>query len=147
MASRNRTHLTDALVDRLPGPRHLEMQEFGRRLYSLALAKGWRQSELARQADMSRDSVSTYVRGVTFPSHHNLVKLARALDVTPESLLPNHTEAAIEADIPSIEMKVSASAPGKAWVRVNRLVSTATAVKIINLVQQDATSGIPDAAD
>src|SRR3546814_4094336 len=44
-------------------PRHLTKQEFGRRLYQLMLAKNWSQADLARRAELGRDSISTYING------------------------------------------------------------------------------------
>lgn len=118
-------------------PKHLRKQDFGRRLYQHMIAKGWRQSELARQADIKRDSVSTYIRGKTLPTPLNLRKLAKALGVTDEDLLPNYMESAIDEDMPAFEMRVSPGAPTKAWVRVNRMVSTSTAVKLAELLEED----------
>lgn len=118
-------------------PKHLTKQEFGRRLYSLMMAKGWHQSELARQSGVPRDAVSNYVRGRFAPSPKNLALLAEALNVEPSELFPNHTEMAIDEENPSFEMKTSVATPGMAWVRVNRLVSTATAIKIADLLEND----------
>lgn len=137
------TQKTRFHIDELPSggsaPKHLTKQEFGRVIYKLMMARGWNQSELARQADLPRDSVSTYVRGVSFPTPKSLQKLAKAFGMTPADLLPNSIEAAIDEDTPSLEMKTSTSAPGAAWLRVNRLVSLSTAVKIIELVEADGT--------
>ena len=55
----------------------------------------------------------------------------------PADLLPNTIEAAIEEDVPSLEMKVSTTAPNLAWIRVNRLVSIDTATQIIALINAD----------
>lgn len=116
------------------------------------MARGWNQSELARQTGLPRDSVSTYVRGVSLPTPKSLQKLADAFGTTPADLLPNSIEAAIEEDVPSLEMKVSVSAPSTAWLRVNRLVSLSTAARVIELVEADALAqntavndGAPDA--
>lgn len=140
MARRVRTFTTgvgDSPSDETLRPKHLTKQEFGRRLYNLMLQKGWNQSELARRAGIARDSVSTYVRGVSLPEPLNLQKLADALDVKPIELLPNGTEAAIDEDNPSLEFKVSNSDSRVAWLRVNRLVTTATAVKVVELLNDD----------
>jgi transcriptional regulator with XRE-family HTH domain len=138
MAKRVRTHtLGDSPTDPDLRPKHLTKQEFGKRLYRLMISKGWHQSELARRADVARDSVSTYVRGVSLPDPSNLEKLARALGVDPVDLLPNHMEAAIDNDVPSLEMKVSGNDPRVAWLRINRLVSTATCVKVVELLGGD----------
>lgn len=134
-----RTHVGD--VSDSPSmqltPKHLTKQEFGKRLYRLMTGKGWNQSELARRADLNRDAISTYVRGRVLPTPVSLQALAKALGVAPDELLPNHVESAIDADQPAFEMKVSPSAPNMAWLRVNRLVSVATAVKVAELLQDD----------
>ena len=114
-------------------------QEFAQRLARLMTKKGWRQSELARRADMPRDSVSTYVRGRTLPTPQNLQKLVVALGVTPEDLLPNHNQAVMDDDEAAMrfEMTVSDEAPNKAWLRVNQLVNLKTAIKVADLLQND----------
>ena len=138
MARKVRTHLIDT-PEPATMPEHLTKQQFGRRLFSLMMAKGWRQSELARQADLPRDSISTYVRGRSLPTPHNLARLSKALGVKPEALLPNHVESAIDNDNPSFEMRASPNAPNVVWLRVNRAVSLSTAVKIAELIQGDET--------
>ena len=142
MAKNLRTHIVgDSLGDRKLAPKHLVKQDFGKRLYQLMLQKGWNQSELARQADLPRDSISVYIRGKSLPTPLSLQKMADAFGIAPEELLPNHIESAIDEDIPAIEMKVSPNAPDVAWLRINRLVTTATALKIMEMLQAD------DAAD
>jgi transcriptional regulator with XRE-family HTH domain len=138
MARRVRSHInvsdtpTIGLV-----PKHMSKQEFGRRVYSLMMSKGWHQSELSRRSGLTRDSISTYIRGKVLPTPKKLESLAASLGVTPEELLPNHIESAIDEDTPAFEMKVSPHAPNTAWLRVNRLVSVSTAVKIAELLQSD----------
>lgn len=123
-------------------PRHLTKQEFGKRVYQLMLSRGWSQSELGRQSGLPRDSISVYIRGKSLPTPQSLEALARAFNVDPSEILPNHIESAIDEDTPSLEMKVSPNAPNQAWLRVNRLVSIKTAVKVVELLEAD--SGIPD---
>ncbi len=155
VAKRIRTHLTTEVGDSpLPlglRPKHLTKQEFGRRLYKLMIAKGWNQSDLARHAtsyakkhagcgEVSRDNVSTYIRGTSLPLPDKLKSLAGCLDTTPEELLPNYVESAIDDDQPAFEMKVSTANPGLAWLRVNRLVRTATATAVAQLLEKDDVS-------
>jgi transcriptional regulator with XRE-family HTH domain len=118
-------------------PKQLTKQQFGKRLYQLMLSRGWNQSELARQADLPRDSISTYVRGVAFPTPKSLKALATAFGVQMTDILPNAVESPTDEDHPSFELKVSPSAPSTAWLRVNRLVSLSTATKIAQLVEAD----------
>lgn len=140
MAKRIRTHLAGKSEQHRLAPKHLTLQEFGRRVYNLMLKKGWRQSDLARESGLPRDSISTYVRGVVRPTDDSLKKVAKALGVQPEDLLPNIIEDAIDQDNPSVEMKISNSDPTKAWLRLNRLVQTSTAVKIIEMIHAEDTT-------
>lgn len=138
-------------IDSLPEeglvPRHLTKQQFGQRLYSLMMGKGWNQSELARQSDLPRDSISTYIRGRTFPTPKSLNALAKALGVTSADLLPNAMEDALDEAAPSLEMRVSSSAPDRAWLRVNRLVTVSTATAVIELLSKDHAGGNSSDAD
>lgn len=138
MVRKSRTHIDgDAQTPAHLIPKHLTKQEFGKRIYRLMLAKGWNQSELGRQTGLPRDSISVYVRGQSLPTPQNLQKLAEVFGISPEELLPNHAESAIDEDNPSFEMKTSTSAPGMAWVRVNRLVTMQTAIRIADLLEND----------
>lgn len=144
MARKTRAHIVSDVQPELPGaemaPRHLTKQEFGRRLHHMLLERGWRQSELARRAGIQRDSVSVYVRGRSFPTPLNLQKMAKALGLRPEDILPNQLESAIAEDEPDFELKVSPGDAKQAWVRLNRLMSLETAVQIATLVQADAAN-------
>lgn len=121
-------------------PRTLTKQEFGRRLYKLMMSRGWNQSELARRAGLNRDAISTYVRGSSMPTPQSLNALAKAFGITPDDLLPNYTMSAIERDNPAFEMKASTSDPTRVYLKVNRLVTMATAVKIAELLQNDEST-------
>ncbi len=116
--------------------KHLTKQEFGRRLYRAILEKGWTQSELARQAGILRDSVSTYIRGRNMPDAVNLKKIAKALGMKEADLLPNYDEAAIEAQInPPFEVRASAEDPTRMWVKLNRELPLATVTKLMQLLE------------
>lgn len=129
-----RTHIPS---DPMLVPKHLTKQEFAKRLYQLMLKKGWNQSELARQANLPRDSISTYMRGRSLPTPQNLMALAKCLGVSQGELLPNQIESAIDEDSPALEVRSSPNAPGTAWLRVNRLVAMTTAIKIAELLEND----------
>ena len=139
-----RTHLDYDSVGGAPRPQRLTKQEFGRRVYRLMLDRGWNQSELARQADLPRDSISVYVRGVSLPTPGSLEKLAKAFDMDPAELLPNHTELGMGADPPSLELRVNAGDPSNAWLCVNRLVTMRTATKIVQLLEADDAALKPE---
>jgi transcriptional regulator with XRE-family HTH domain len=119
-------------------PKFITKAEFGRRVHQYILKKGWTQSELARRSGLPRDSISTYVRGAVFPSELSLDKLAKALGVKAEELLPNKLENTISrSQHPSFEMKASETEPGLVWLRVDRLVKFASAVQIANILDND----------
>ena len=71
------------------------------------------------------------------PTALSLQKLAQALDIPAHELLPNQVEHAINEDFPSLEMRVSTSDPSRAWLRVNRWVSTSAAAKIVEILNDD----------
>lgn len=142
MPRKDRTHiLSDAAPsgDDLSTPKFLTKEEFGRRLYKLMIGKGWRQSELARRADLPRDSISSYVRGRTYPTPKSVEKLAAALGVEPERVLPNMNHNAILEDRPSFELKVSPGDPSKAWLKIDRQVSFTVGTKIAAMLEEDAS--------
>jgi transcriptional regulator with XRE-family HTH domain len=141
MAKRVQTYLADSQTDPGMKPKHLTKQEFGKRLYHLMIERGWHQSELARQSGIARDSVSTYIRGVSLPEPGNLVRLAKAFGMEPGDLLPNSVEASIHNDVPSLNVNVSSSDPRLAWLQVNRLVSMTTCLKVVDLLGNDV---LPD---
>ena len=140
MARSRTTHLIDT-NDMAKSPlvrKHLTRQDFGKRLYSMMLEKGWTQSEFARQADIPRDRISNFVRGNNMPEPHNLKKIAKALGVEPDDLLPNYTEEAIQMELnPALEVRASSSDPTRSWVRLNREVSTATVIKLMQALEED----------
>lgn len=117
-------------------PRELTRQEFGRRLFQLMTDKDWSQSELGRQADVGRDAISTYVNGKTFPTPRNLRRLAKALGVSEEELLPNQFKKALEDEFPALEIKAAAGHPDKAWLRINRAVPFSVAAKIAQIINE-----------
>lgn len=118
-------------------PKPITKEEFGRRLYKLMSAKGWRQAELARRAGIGRDSVSNYVAGKSFPTALNLEKLAKALGADADEILPNHAASAILSERPDFEIKVNQGDPTRAWVSLNREVLFTTATKIGDLLALD----------
>lgn len=119
-------------------PRELTKVEFGRRLQALMLQKGWNQSDLSRQAKLGRDAISTYIRGVSFPEPKNLQRLAKALGIESETLLPNGTISAMQNDAaPMLEIKQAHGRPNDVWIRVNRIVSFETASKIMVMLKEE----------
>ncbi len=118
-------------------PKALTKQEFGRRLYAVMMSRGMSQADLARAAEMGRDSISTYVNGKTFPTPRAVKKIADALGVEAEELLPNGLMSAMEDEFPAVELRQAAGHADKAWLRVNRAMSFATAAKIIAMIDEE----------
>lgn len=121
-------------------PEALTKQEFGRRLQAALNDRGMSQADLARRAEevtgkkMGRDAISTYINGRSFPTPASLAQLCKALDMTREELLPNSLINASQDEHPAFEMRAAAGQPGRAWVRINRLMSFETAVEIARLL-------------
>jgi transcriptional regulator with XRE-family HTH domain len=59
---------------------------FGEKLKSERTAKNLSQAELSAMTGISERSISTYEQTDTLPRRSNLVKLAQALDIPPDSL-------------------------------------------------------------
>lgn len=121
-------------------PQPLSKEDFGRRLYKLMSAKGWRQAELARRADIGRDSVSNYIKGKSYPTPMNLEKMATALGVTGDDILPGHASSAILATRPDFEMKAIPGDPHHVWIRCDRAVTVAVGNEVSRLILGDAAN-------
>lgn len=121
-------------------PEAMSKQEFGRRLQMLLNERNWSQADLARQVEsitgkkMGRDAISTYINGRSFPTPASLNQLCKAFDMTREDLFPNALINATQDEHPAFEMRVPSGQPGKAWVRLNRLMSFETAAEIARLL-------------
>lgn len=127
-------------------PKALTKQEFGRRLQQLLDERHWSQSDLVRainkkfpdlEKPFGRDAVSTYINGRSFPTPKNLNILCETLHVTREELLPNAISQAMNDEHLAFEMRAAAGHPGKAWVRLNRLLSFETATEIAQIISRE----------
>lgn len=132
MTNKTRTHLDEDISKAIPA--HIMKQEFAKRVYRLMTAKDWTQSELARKADLPRDSISSYVRGASLPTPRSLTKLASGLGVDETDLMPNHVESALEHDNPMIEVRISPNARNTALLRINAILPADVALKIQEMV-------------
>jgi transcriptional regulator with XRE-family HTH domain len=141
LARNTKRKLEDAspLPNVTSAPKEVQKHQFARNLYRRLLELGWNQSDLARAADIGRDRVSVYVRGITFPEPVTLQKIADALECKAEDLAPSITEAAIADELPAVELRQSLANPQRAWLRVNREVTFATAAKVIAILEADTT--------
>ena len=100
-------------------------------------------ADLARKSGLPRDSISRYMLKKSLPTEESVRDLAKAMDCQPSDLMPNRSEILVDADNPTLEMIMSKEQPGKAWLRLNQLMSIDTAQKIIALLQanNDASDG------
>lgn len=133
MATDPRHHLPPTDADD-GAPRHLTRQEFARRLAKTILDRGWSQSDLARASGLGRDAISTYIRGRSLPGPTNLSKIANALSVGTDELLPNTTENAVDNDQMGFEMRAAAGHPDKVWVRLNRMLTLRQALAVAHIL-------------
>jgi transcriptional regulator with XRE-family HTH domain len=118
-------------------PREMARLEFGRHLWALILKAGMSQSDLARAADIGRDSVSGYIRGRNLPDPKHAKAMADALGIPLEKLYPGSIKRAMDNEPPAVELRQAAGHPGKAWLRINRAVSFTTGAKIIALLEHE----------
>lgn len=117
------------------GARDLAKQELARHLVAAMRERDWSQSDLARHADVPRELISTYVRGVSLPEPRTLRKLANALGTTPEKLLPAAAGLTAQDEIPAFSITELAGHPGRVWLRINRMVTLDTAMQIGAILQ------------
>ena len=59
----------------------------GRTLASLRKLKGWTQAQLAERLSLTQPIIARWENGRATPNETNLARLAKALGVTPESIL------------------------------------------------------------
>ena len=124
-------------------------QTFAKRLYHALLERGMTQSDLAKkvwneyrvdtrgyETVVGKDRVSSWIRGRSMPEPHNLIRIAKALNMTPEDLAPNLTASAIEQEAPEIQITVIHNHPNKVLVKLNKIVPFDIATKIMNLVNE-----------
>jgi len=111
---------------------------FGERLRLLMVGKGWNQSELARQAGLPRDSISTYIRGAVYPTPKSMASLSDALGMTVEDLAGSKYGEAMDGSN-GLVVKVESlqDSPGKSQLTINAVVSSSIAARVFELVHQE----------
>jgi transcriptional regulator with XRE-family HTH domain len=132
---REMSKMNDLVVATAPGaPDDADLRRiFRERVKELLLDKGWNQSELARRADVGRDQISTYLRDNprSLPTPSTLVKIARALGVSTNELLPTagnlHAASALPAEMYGDEDGYR--------VKINIKLPFARAIEVLKLVQ------------
>lgn len=133
-----RRALADIKVDEntiVLSPREQVRKEFSTRLRRALHIKRWKQIDLAREAKIGRDSVNSYVRGRMLPSPDKLDKIAKALRMEPQELMPSHTETLAERDNPPLEIRQTTDGSGMVWIKVNQQVTLDQASKIFDVLK------------
>lgn len=137
MAKRNRTHMPGPVMDDSEiASQRLNRQEFGRRLDALRIKRGWTQSELGRHAGIARGSISEYINGRAYPTTLNLKRLANALGVGEEELLPNVTLDAARAGESSIVFSVNPGDPRRGYLKVEQMVTVDKGIRILAILHE-----------
>lgn len=110
--------------------------EFGRHLHKLMRDRHLNQSDLARLADVGRDSISQYVNGNTMPIEKNAKLLADALGVSVPEIYPaDFRRQAIEGEPQDLRLTMLTGQPNKCWFYINRQMSFSLATDIIRLIE------------
>lgn len=63
------------------------LKKLGKRIIKLREAKGWTQSELARNCDKDRQSIERIENGKINPSSFYLYEISKGLGISPAELL------------------------------------------------------------
>ena len=130
----------------------LVQEEFARRLHKIIVDRGISPSDLARKvwgsidqvdnktgrvvnAARNRDRISVYLKGKGFPDPKNLAKIAKALNVEPMDLAPDIATAAIEREVPEMNMTMIAGHEDKALLRINKLMPVDVAIEVMRLIR------------
>jgi transcriptional regulator with XRE-family HTH domain len=115
-------------------------QLFSQQIRRLIHDKGWTQSELSRRAELPRDSISVYIRGKSLPTPQSLQKLASALGVTREELMPSNIGTENHREMSTLEIKGLPNSPGMAHLRIDKIVPLPTALKVAGLLSDDIST-------
>lgn len=106
--------------------------DFAGKLQKLIADKGWRGSELARRANLTRQSVSEYLRAEAYPSKAGLDRIAAALGVSADDLALRSPEL---VECPSVVAMTSS--PRTMLLKIERIVSIETGRNILALLAQE----------
>ena len=123
-------------------PAEQRKRQFGAKLQSMLLERGLKQAELARKAKMGRDSVSVYIRGRSLPGPTHLHKLATALGVDADELLPGVVDSSVARTGGRSPLRIEEipGKPSRAWLHVEREVSYDTAMAVLALLNKERGS-------
>lgn len=118
-----------------------QREDLGRTLQHLCTLRGWTQAELSRRADLSKQLVSSYWTGRSWPSPLNAGKLAHALGVTRAELIPGEIVGAMTGGEPKMRTELVPNKPGFMLIELAAVLPSKTVSNIIRLVTSDAADG------
>jgi transcriptional regulator with XRE-family HTH domain len=110
-------------------------REFAKRLQAAILERGWTQSELARRAGINRDNVSGYIRGQNRPGPTMLKKMADALGVASDKLMPMAAVQSVDKAIPAFQMVQLGDGTDRVWLRINQAVTWPQFLRIAQILK------------
>lgn len=127
-------------------PGYLSRSELGKKLYKLMTEKGWNQSDLCRAAfgvdpktgyPRGRDGLSKYIRGITRPHPRTLAKIAAALGVSVDDIMPREMLDRMSGEIPTFSIQAVPGRAGVVWLQISRTCSAAAAGKILSILNDE----------
>lgn len=146
MSAKNDRDLTASIThkaEKLYATSPTRMKQFAAILERLMRQKNWNQSDLARHAGIGRDSVSQYLNGRSFPSPHNIQKIADCFLMDAKDLYPtgpNVSSGPVKLDydqIPSFMMMADAEGDKRyVWLVINQRVTFDVASSIAELLNK-----------
>ena len=108
---------------------------FAQRLLTVMRERGWTQSELARRARIGRDNVSGYIRGKNLPGPAILNRLAAALSIGPEELIPMSADTLPAGRRPTgFSLRHLADDGNRVWLQVEQALPWDQAEAILQIL-------------
>lgn len=108
-------------------------QVFGKKLLNAIRDADMNQSELARRLGLTKDAVSSYVRGRCLPKPETMARICSELGVTQEDLLPRRYDSAPSGE----RIKLVSMGPDSYFLSVNIIVSLKDATKIMAMLPSE----------
>lgn len=124
-------------------PSDVIREKFAKRLEYEIASRGWNQSDLAREAskhhpngEIARDNISNYCLAKALPGPSFLLAIAKALQTTPEDLLPERgiTIPRNVGALPSTDVRDAGD--GMAFLRINKRLPWQVAVEILGVLNE-----------
>jgi len=124
-------------------------RDFGNHLLRLMEKAEVNQSELAKRCfdttvdsrgltvSKGRDRISKYTRGIAFPDNATLAKLAKALNVTLQELVPPSVRTVMTAQRETFRVDFDCGIAGCGTVEINRMMTLEAIERIRRIIHED----------